>query len=318
MSPISGLKKQLSQESILIHCDLSENYNLKYAQDTLSFHFGGSRQQINLHTVVVYKTTADSIVKPKSYCTMSECLKHDVPAIWAHLLPVLKDSYATMVHFLSDSPATQYRNKCMFNFLVKNLNRHFSQIKMVTWNYCEAGHGKGPPDGIGGVCKRTADRIVPQGSDIDSLRTLIDVLEKNCSKIKFYIITEQEINKIRQQVEQNDNLIFKGTMKVHQVVSKFSSKCWFLTLSCFTCEETCHHYGLGCLKYKDFGSENIPCTSKTSKLRYEDVYSDSEEEDGVVMSSKIKPCCHILVEVKIDAKKNVSNEKYKYMPKRDG
>ena len=48
------LKENLDVTEAVIHMDFSENYNMKYAQEIQSFHFGGSRQQISLHTVIVY------------------------------------------------------------------------------------------------------------------------------------------------------------------------------------------------------------------------------------------------------------------------
>lgn len=41
-------------QEALIHVDFSENYSLKYATEVQSFHFGGSRQQVSLHTAVIY------------------------------------------------------------------------------------------------------------------------------------------------------------------------------------------------------------------------------------------------------------------------
>lgn len=33
-------------------------------------------------------------------------------------------------------------------------------FKGITWNFFEASHGKGAPDGVGGALKKLADRIV--------------------------------------------------------------------------------------------------------------------------------------------------------------
>ena len=33
-------------------------------------------------------------------------------------------------------------------------------IKSLTWNYAEAGYGKGPMDAVGGVLKHSADNLV--------------------------------------------------------------------------------------------------------------------------------------------------------------
>lgn len=52
---IRKLKETLDENSVLIHVDFSENYSLKYAEEIQSVHFGGGREQVTLHTGVIYK-----------------------------------------------------------------------------------------------------------------------------------------------------------------------------------------------------------------------------------------------------------------------
>nr|CAI5841606.1 unnamed protein product [Callosobruchus analis] len=52
-------------------------------------------------------------------------------AIWAHLRPILTNytqNGINTIHFLSDSPATQYRNKEMFCFNTNHFKKHFPEI----------------------------------------------------------------------------------------------------------------------------------------------------------------------------------------------
>lgn len=51
---IKFLKERLESDEILIHCDFSENYATKYSSEIQAIHFGGNRQSVSLHTVVVY------------------------------------------------------------------------------------------------------------------------------------------------------------------------------------------------------------------------------------------------------------------------
>lgn len=86
--------------------------------------------------------------------------------MWAHLQPILKEytkNGIDIIHFLSDSLAIQYRNKQMFSFITNPFMEHFPEVKNLSWNHHETGNGKGAPDGIGGVCKKTTDLIVAQG-----------------------------------------------------------------------------------------------------------------------------------------------------------
>ncbi|CAH1959175.1 unnamed protein product [Acanthoscelides obtectus] len=92
-SAINHLKQNLQDDDVLIHIDFSENYYTKYAEEIQAFHFGGSRAQLSLHTVVVYlKGTIHS------YCTISDNIAHSPAAIWVHLGPRTHFSITSMWH----------------------------------------------------------------------------------------------------------------------------------------------------------------------------------------------------------------------------
>ena len=63
----------------------------------------------------------------------------------------------TKLHFISDGPVTQYRNKSNF-YLMSVVPKKYGFIE-VKWTLTEAGHGKSDADGIGGVLKRKADEV---------------------------------------------------------------------------------------------------------------------------------------------------------------
>lgn len=150
-------------ESLLHIIDYSENYLCKYSKEIQSVHFGGSHKQASLHTGVLYTTGEQA---PHTFCSISPSRRHDPVAIWAHLDPVLKvvrerHPQVGILHFFSDGPATQYRQKGIFFYLSTESYKY--GFKEITWNFFEAIHGKGAPDGVGGALKRSADRIVAHG-----------------------------------------------------------------------------------------------------------------------------------------------------------
>jgi len=94
----------------------------------------------------------------------------------------------------------------------------------VTWNFTEAGHGKGPADGVGALIKRTADELVNAGTDITDATTLYNCL-KNKTAVDLYMIGDENIHQIDSIVPTANRLkAFKipGIMKIHQVRSKDS------------------------------------------------------------------------------------------------
>lgn len=188
----------LRLDEAMIHVDFSENYALKYAEEVQSFHFAGSRSQVSLHTAVIYThdfTTGS--IKPTCVCTISKCTRHDVPAIWAHLIPLLQEAYKQnpfieTKHFLSDSPSSQYRNKYMF-YVITQISQDFPQIKRISWNYSEAGHGKGAPDGVGAVMKRTADQMVRFGEDVGSFSQFCNAMNDHIENIVIKVFEEANV-----------------------------------------------------------------------------------------------------------------------------
>ena len=189
---LKNLKDNLSTSECLIHIDFSENYECKVSEEVQAMHFGASRSQISLHTGVLYIANE----KPFSFCSVSESTRHDPVVIWSHLNPVLEEvkkqnPEVEKVHFLSDGPTTQYRSKSNFFLLCSKMKEY--GFRNASWNFSEASHGKGAPDGIGGVLKRTADRLVAQGKDILDAETFIQQVIGAEVKVKIYRVTEQEI-----------------------------------------------------------------------------------------------------------------------------
>ena len=164
--------------------DFSENYVAKYNEEVQSVHFGASKRQISLNTGVFYLKGTDNKLKAKSFCTLSDNLDHQAHAVWAHMAPILKmvsrnHPETVAVHFFSDSPSSQYRNRFNMHLMKTKVPMFFKKVKYITWNFMEAGHGKGPMDGVGGAMKRRADEYVMHGSDITSARDFINTFKKS-------------------------------------------------------------------------------------------------------------------------------------------
>ena len=100
-------KQCLTDKMCVIHIDFSENYVCKYGSGEIqSVHFGGSHKQATLHTGMLYTSKTC-----ESFCSISDCTRHDPPAIWAHLNPILREvrkshPHVQCINFWSDSPAT--------------------------------------------------------------------------------------------------------------------------------------------------------------------------------------------------------------------
>jgi hypothetical protein len=169
------LKKDLEETEAVVHVDFSENFNCGYGSEVQAAHFGASHRQATLHTGVLY-----TIGGFEPFCTISDSRRHDPAAIWAHIEPILnklKEEYpkVEVLHFKSDGPTTQYRNRT--NMYLLSSRVHERGFRKATWNFTAAGHDKGAPDGVGGTIKCTADVLISEGKDIPNARCLFDTLK---------------------------------------------------------------------------------------------------------------------------------------------
>ena len=243
----------IASNETIIQIDFSENYVCKFGEEAQAMHFGASKVQLSLHTGVqyLYNTNIGTNIV-ESFATVSTCLDHSAPAIWAHLGPVLhklndKHPEVNTIHFVSDGPTAQYRNRFNLWYMSQYLPSQCPQIQRVTWNYSEAGHGKGPMDGIGGVLKRTADKYVCFGNDIGSVADFVTVLQNKCN-VDLKEISAHNIETVKNQMSTTIANV-PGLMDLHQVTWSKESPTTIYTrcLSCFECspDSVCLHFKVG-------------------------------------------------------------------------
>ena len=168
--------------------DFSENFTCGHNRAIQSSHFGASNKQVTLHTGVAYTHS-----KTLSFCSVSESTRHDAAAIAAHIDPVIGYVKAEhpgldFINFWSDGPVTQNRNKQHF---VTVSHIHEYGLAGCTWNYSEAGHGKGAADSIGGVIKRLADAAINTES-VDDAQSFIDVVSSR-TKVQMFLVKEADV-----------------------------------------------------------------------------------------------------------------------------
>ena len=125
-------------------------------------------------------------------------------------LPIVKT-----LHFQSDGPSTQYKNKT--NFVLFNYFSRKLSLEHATWNFTAAGHGKSVADAIGAGVKEMCDRFVANGNDITCATDMSNFINKSESVIKCYIIKTEDISEIRKLLPEDLKAVEKTT-KVHQVV----------------------------------------------------------------------------------------------------
>ena len=161
----NSIKESLNENEILILLDFAESYSFIVQGAVQGYHWNNS--QATLHPIVVYYFKGQ--LKCKSYCIISDHLKHDTNSVHAFVAEVLEYIKIdipgiTKCIYFSDGAGSQYKNYKN----IANLCHHSTDHGVTAeWHFYATSHGKSPCDGIGGTVKR----LVAKAS-LQSVRTL--------------------------------------------------------------------------------------------------------------------------------------------------
>lgn len=150
------------------------------------------------------------------FCSISPSRRHDPVAIWAHLDPLLKvvrerHPQCSKLHFSATGPQHSFDKREFFFYWSTEPCKY--GFKEITWNFFEASHGKGAPDGVGGALERSADQIVAHGRDIPDAQRLFDKLKSLDTSVELVFISERDMES---KTEVPAIAAIKGTMRIHQ------------------------------------------------------------------------------------------------------
>lgn len=98
------------------------------------------------------------------------------------------------------------------------------------WNFFEASHGKGAPDGVGGLLKRTADRLVSQGHDIGSAEDFYSALVDS-GTVRVFYIPQNLVDEFFKKMPSSLPAV-PSTMRIHQVVTGSLGNILYRDVSC--------------------------------------------------------------------------------------
>ncbi|XP_063966655.1 uncharacterized protein LOC135156857 [Lytechinus pictus] len=213
------LRENLKEGEVLVWMDFAENYTCSAMEEVQSAYWNA--QSVSLHTMVTYFPQKKN-KECQSYVGVSQNTSHNAKTVFTILkafIPLLKKEYPLLqkIHYLTDSPTSQYRNKTIFQMLC-NHKEHFGVEG--EWNFLESGHGKGPCDGLGGSVKRSADMAVKRGKfAIQDASDFIRWTEsEQSSKVVFFSYTQDDINRCSDILSENQAIKpIPGTFKLHAV-----------------------------------------------------------------------------------------------------
>ena len=106
-------RKNVKEDSnnIVLQIDVAENMKMRQSREEKSAYY--HEDQISIHAVHMW-----SAVGEESFVSISECMDHRAPAVWAGIMPILEEAITckknTYICIVRDTPTSQYRNKEVF------------------------------------------------------------------------------------------------------------------------------------------------------------------------------------------------------------
>ncbi|CAG6016110.1 unnamed protein product, partial [Menidia menidia] len=169
------------------------------------------------------KTQYDHFRELKKSMTSHECLIH---IHFSENYAFKLSAEIRAVHFASSQQQTTLHTGILH---VGGVDKHlcFTTISASK----EKSHGKGAPDGVGGVLKRTADRLVSEGKDIPNPKRLYDSLLSVQTSIQLFYIEEEAVNKAGQKMPKQLPVV-PSTMRLQQTITQAPGK---IIYSCQLC-----------------------------------------------------------------------------------
>ena len=144
------LKENLPEHEIILQMDFAENFSCRSLDEVQTAYW--NQTSVTLHPVVAYYREGGKL-KHKSIAIISDEAHHSASTVCAFIdaiIPKLReiDPRVRKIHYWTDSPSSQYRNRFIFYTIASHEEKYGIKAQ---WNYFEAGHGKGPCDGLGGT-----------------------------------------------------------------------------------------------------------------------------------------------------------------------
>ena len=211
------LKEKMPLNEMYIHMDFAENYSCKTAEEIQSAYWNAS--QVTLHPIVIYKKDESGQLIHRSFVAVSDSLVHASSTVIAILdkfyslyIPELQN--VKFVHYWTDSPTSQYRNRYIFDLILEHKKRYGFD---ATWNYFESGHRKGSCDGVGGTVKQLADQAVnAQKTNIQDADDFYSWAENGSIKaISFFFVRKADCEEQAEELRKCALQPVKGTMSLH-------------------------------------------------------------------------------------------------------
>lgn len=119
---VALLKENLPVNAATLQIDYSENYLCSYQDEPSALYF--DKHQVTLHPMVAHFKGEEGTLKHQSYVGVTAESNHAAPTTLAFLKKVVQEIKTILpieqLHIISDSPASQYRNRSMVKVVAES------------------------------------------------------------------------------------------------------------------------------------------------------------------------------------------------------
>lgn len=255
----------VSSNYAVLQVDFSEKFSIKFQDEAQSAYY--NQHPISIFTCCVWLSN-----KKQCFGVLSDCTEQDKSLVWLCLQKNFQHLQRTCsnvkdVKIFSVGAGSQFKNK----FTLSNLVYVHDDFKLnIAWEFMATSHGKGAVDGIGAVLKQKLwSAIRSRKIILKDAKDCHKYLENNINGVKTFLAEENELKSIQKKFQARWKAVtpIPNVKKMHSF--KVSSN---NTLQIKTC----------------FQSEPYKKHTVLKRLRFEDVYSDSEEEKISEPSASIR------------------------------
>lgn len=248
-SALHELKANLPQNELVVQMDFAENFTSSSMDEIRSAYWNATN--VSLHPTVVYYRNEHGDMEHKNFVFVSDVINHNATAVLTIIDILIKElktifPNADLVHYWTDSPSSQYRNR----YIIHAIGRHEECYGLrARQNYFEAGHGKGPCDGIGGTAKRQAADAIKQGKvSIQDASDFYAWGVQNQKSITYRFYSLREYEQMAEVLSRRKPIAIQGTMKLHAVFPR-EDGLYTAEVSCY-CTECIRKDGNLCAGWK--------------------------------------------------------------------
>ena len=209
--------------------DFAENYACRSSEEIQSAYV--NQTGVMVHPVVVYYKQ-DNYHKHTRIVIVSDTLAHNAQTVVTfidNIVPEIKKLVPNVkvCHYWTDSPTSQYRYKLICDTVV---NHKTTYNCAAIWNYFEAGHGKGPCEGLGETVK-TGRAMIQDATDFFKWATETSTFEI----VSFICVGDHVIREKLHDLSQFSAHLrpVKGILKLHAIVGNGPSSVLVKETSCY-------------------------------------------------------------------------------------